>query len=365
LTTTAPVTFQQSAAALGGVGYASTDSVDALIAFIRRARSALVVTHAKPDGDAVGSSVGLARTLARLGVDAGLLYVGPVPGWAEQFTRELPLRTIAPGTPIDPVGMTPDLVVIVDTGSWSQLSELRPLLQPRADRSIIIDHHLHGDPNVAERRLIQRSAASCTQVLAPLCAGLLGVSSCSALPLEIAEPLYLGLATDTGWLRYSSVSPATLRLAAELLEAGVDHTRLYRIIEQQDAPARWMLFGRALTSLEIARSGSVAIMSLSNRDFAETGAERDQTNGFADMLLTVASVELSVVLSEQDAPSGTAPVTKLSFRSKPGPGAIDVNVLAKTFGGGGHARAAGAKFSGTVSETKARLLSSLASMNAS
>jgi phosphoesterase RecJ-like protein len=253
---------------------------------------------------------------------------------------------------------------VVDTGSWSQLAEMRPVLQGHADRTVLIDHHLHGDADVAALRLIDPRCASATQALAPVCCLLAGVEApCSSrLPLPVARALYLGLATDTGWLRYSSVTPATLRLAADLLEAGVDHTALYRLIEQQDEPARWRLLGRALGTLElhgVRAPGDVAVMTLTAADFAATGASRNDTNGFADMVLTVASVEVSVVLTEQDPAPGEGPVTKLSFRSKPGPNAVDVNALAQTLGGGGHARAAGGKVKAGLAETKRRLLESM------
>ena len=266
----------------------------------------------------------------------------------------------ADGRAMSPVD--PDLCVIVDTGAWTQLAEMRPWLEPRPDRNIILDHHLHGDSAAATRRYIDPACASCTQVIAPLCVKLCGLSSAATLPLDVAEPLYLGLATDTGWFRYSSVSPATMRLAADLIEAGVDHTKLYGLIEQQDVVGRWRLLGRALNTLElhsVRSTDDTATMSLTMADFDSTGAERNDTAGFADMVLTVASVQVAAVLTENPVNPGEPPLTKFSLRSKPGPGAIDVNKVCQTLGGGGHARAAGAKIRLDLAGAKQALLEAL------
>lgn len=314
-----------------------------------------VLTHAKPDGDALGSSFALARALIDQKVHAECWFVGPCPRWLTDVSADVPWREFAPGTPLSNLpGTLPDAMVVVDTGSWPQLAEAREFLTPLRDRAFLIDHHLRGDPEVADFRLIDTAAASCTQVLAPVCVALLNCVTPARLPENIANALYLGLATDTGWFRFSNVSPSTLRLAADLMEAGVDHTRLYRLIEQQDHAARWQLFGRALRSLAVHNDGRIATMTLSLKDFADTGATPNDTSGFADMVLTIASVELAAVLVESQTPGGI--VTKISLRSKPGDHAVDVNALASRLGGGGHARAAGAKVNASPAQALATLL---------
>lgn len=330
----------------------NTDAT-AIAARLKAARSVTVVTHAKPDGDAAGSTLALARALHRVGVSAGVWLVGPIPGWLSEIAGDTPLRVFAPMQSLEPTdgrdrpAIQTDLVAIVDTGSWQQVAELKPALEGRSDRILIIDHHAHGDADLAALRLVDTSAASCTEVLAPVCCALLNVPSAARLPVEIAAPLYLGLATDTGWFRFSSVTPATLRLAADLREAGVNHTDLYRIIEQQDSFSRWKLLGRALASArthDLARPwGRLSVMTLSLRDFSECRADRNDTGGFADMLLAVADVGASAILTEADVAPGEPPLTKISLRSKPVPNALDVGTLTKRLGGGGHFHAAGAK----------------------
>ena len=283
-----PSSPARAANAASAPQWATNATFDQFAADLRRARTVVVTTHAKPDGDAAGSTLAMARALKHAGVAAEIWYAGPLPRWVPDLCASTPFRTFAPGQPMQVADGRPapaldaDLCVIVDTGSWTQLAEMRPWLEPRADRNINLDHHLHGDGAAAARRIIDSTCASCTQVIAPLCVKLCAVPSAAKLPLDVAEPLYLGLATDTGWFRYSSVTPATLRLAADLIEAGVDHTKLYGMIEQQDVASRWRLLGRALNTLElhsVRTPDDAATMSLTLADFDATGADRNDTAG--------------------------------------------------------------------------------------
>ena len=171
---------------------------------------------------------------------------------------------------------------------------------------------------------------------------------------SIAEALYLGLATDTGWFRFSNARVVEFALAARLLEAGVDKDAMHQVIEQSSSAARVRLQGCALSSLVFARGGSIAFMRLRAADFAETGASIEEGSGIVNMPMEIAVVRASV-LAVEDAAAG---VVKLSFRSKPAGldgGFIDVNELAAKFGGGGHVHAAGARMKGTLDEVVARV----------
>lgn len=323
---------------------------------LRGAKRAVCLTHSKPDGDAAGSSLAIARAMRLVGVDARVCYVGPAPRWLGEIAGTTPISVEASGAGIRPTDIEPDVIVVTDTGSWTQLADFADWLKQRRDRVIVIDHHLHGDGDVARWRLIQTRDAATTQVLAPVCAALLNVPI-SKLPAEVAEPLYLGLATDTQWFRLSNVSPPTLQLASELMSAGVNHTRLYEMIEQRDVASRWKLLGRALSSLELHDAGRVALMQLKLTDFAECGSDRNDTSGFADMVLHIETVRVAVVVSEADIAPGEPPTSKVSMRSKPGANAVDVNALTRKLGGGGHARAAGAKMTGVpLAEARRRVL---------
>jgi phosphoesterase RecJ-like protein len=171
---------------------------------------------------------------------------------------------------------------------------------------------------------------------------------------SIAEALYLGLATDTGWFRFPNARAAEFALASRLLAAGVDKDAMYQQIEQSSRAGRVLIQGRALSSLAFAARGAIAIMRLRASDFAETGAEMEESSGVVNMPMEVAAVRASV-LAVEDSANG---VIKLSFRSKPaGPDGVfvDVNELAARFGGGGHVHAAGARQKGTLEEVVARV----------
>ncbi len=318
----------------------------------------VVTTHTKPDGDAVGSTVALARTLRSRGVRVEIWYLGALPLWLAEIAADAPIRSIErDGLPAD---ANPDAVALLDTGSWSQLDGLRDWLAARTDRTLVIDHHLHGDGDVAALRLLDTGAAAACQPVAEICRELLALPSASRLPADVANPLYLGLATDTGWFRYSNVRPPVMRLAADLIEAGADHVELFRIVEQQDEPGRFRLLAAALSSLEFHSNDRIALMSLKMEDFHRTRADATDSGGFADKVLAVRTVVVAAVLTEvSDGTQGKPPLTKISLRSKDGPNAIDVNELARSLGGGGHARAAGARLAAPLAESRSRLLDAL------
>ena len=341
--------------------YAGNIDLQAAAQWIAAQRSIVLTTHLKPDGDAIGTSLALARAIRQAcpNTTVDLWYAGVLPDFLPELLDGESFTHIDTG----PLPSTEDVdaFVIVDTGAWSQLAPVRAALEGHAAQTLIIDHHLSGDAEIADRRIIDPSAAAAAQIVAELCAILLDVKT-SELPEPIASPLYMGLATDTGWFRFSNVTPATMRLAADLIQAGVDHTEFYRIIEQRDHPGRLRLLGRALRTLAFyplkGVPDRVAIMGLTRDDFARAGARPGDTGGFADRPLSIASVAVSIVLNEVTDEEGN-PMTKISMRSKPGPEAVDVNQIAMQVGGGGHARAAGARIFGSLATAKARLLEAL------
>lgn len=353
-------------------GWGSNTTLEKIADWLKPRRSVVVITHGKPDGDAIGSSIALVRALniAAGGSAAGFSgvasraeawFTGPMPGWWKSVARDTKTRIIddqgTSGVSI-PETNDPDAVVIVDTGAWSQLEGYRPWLDSRAEKSVIIDHHLSGSAAVADRRLVDTSAAAACEIVAELCCRILGVNVPATLPVEVAEPLYLGLATDTGWFRHSNVTPAAMRLGADLIEAGVDHERLIEMIEFRDRPGRLRLLARALTSLEMHEEDRIAVLSLREKDFEKAGAHPGDSGGFLDIVKSVESVRVAVLLTELQTPEG--PVTKISMRSKGGGGFVDVNVVAGTLGGGGHAQAAGARLVGVkLDDAKAKIVAAL------
>lgn len=341
-----------------GGSWASNASPSQVAAALRKAPRTLVFTHMKPDGDAAGSTLAVVRALNLMpGHRAEAVFGGPAPAWLPILTGDTPVRSWErDGAP----EYEPDAIVVIDTGSWTQLEIFRSYLAPRAARTIVIDHHRRGDAEVGALRWIDAEAAAVCQLAAGLCCLLLGVMP-DGLPVEVASAAYLGLGTDTGWFRHSNVNSGVMNLAADLLDAGVNANELYQTVEQQDSLSRLHLMARALASLELCGGGRIGIMSLTRGDFAATGARSSETGGLIDLPQTIASVKVAALLTETDPaeyglPAGTA-VTKVSLRSKTDE--IDVDQVCRTLGGGGHKRAAGAKVNATLAETRAKLLAAL------
>jgi phosphoesterase RecJ-like protein len=325
---------------------------------LRGASNILIFTHMKPDGDAAGSTLALVRTLNLMpGKRAQACYAGPLAAWMPLVCGRTPVRTWEKdGPPSD----EPDAIIVIDTGSWSQLEAFRSYLEPRAARTIVIDHHRRGDAAVGAKRWIDVGAAAVCQQAAGLCCMLLSVLP-DQLPQDIAAACYLGLATDTGWFKHSNVTPDVMRLAADLLESGVDANAMYQMIDQQDTLGRLRLMSRALASLELHEEGRVAVMALAGSDFQAAGAHSTDSGGLIDLPLTIATVKVAAIVTEAD-PSeygkgSGVKLTKVSMRSKTD--AIDVDQVCRTLGGGGHKRAAGAKISIDLASAKAQVIQAL------
>ena len=341
-----------SIAATTSTAYASTASPVRMAERMRQAGSVLVTAHDKPDGDAVGSVLALTRALRALGKRVEPWLCGPFdPSLGVLLAGEKPGRA-----PESMPGEDFDLVVVVDTGSWSQLDTLGSWMRARLARCINIDHHRSGDTGFVDR-IVDTSCASCTQALVPVLEAL-------AVPFDapgtggagsIAEALFAGLATDTGWFRFSGADAPVFALASRLLAAGVDKDRLYRQLEETARPQRIDLLARAMGSIRWLSDGRAALMRLRAEDFAQSSGSSEDLAGVVNAPMTVGSVEVSALLSQ----NGTDPVVKISLRSKPpmakGGAFVDVNQLAAQFGGGGHVHAAGAKFKGSMEQANEAL----------
>lgn len=339
--------------------YVTNTNLAAVAAEIRAARRVLVTTHAKPDGDAMGSVLAVARACAALGVCADGIVVDPCEGNLRAFEGPTEVVHLDPRRPTVPAG-DHDLAIVVDTGAWTQLEALAPVLRAMEGRVVGFDHHARGDA-VAARRIVDVACGSCTALLARL-VDALGVPLSSGGDAEgrfsIAEALYMGLATDTGWFRFPNARAPEFALAARLLDAGVDKDSMYQQLEQASRAERVELQARALSSLQVLAGGRAALMTLSAADFDDSGALLEETSGIVNMPMEIGQVRVSALVVE-DAQAG---VVKISFRSKPADASgafVDVNELAARFGGGGHVHAAGARQRGPLVEVAARVRESL------
>ena len=333
--------------------YRSTVGPDRLAQRLRAAKRPFVTTHFKPDGDALGSVLALSRALAACGAQVDAAVAGTIDRTILGLALPGEVRHAAKGPVVPAEGC--DLAVVVDTGAPSQLEHCRAWLEANPALVVGIDHHANGSA-ICPERLVDASCASCTQVLVRVIDELgipLGPATRTARH-SIAEALFVGLATDTGWFRFSSADDRVFQLAARLLAAGVDKDALFRMVEQGDAQGRMQLVARALGSIEFCCEGRVSIMRLARADFEATGTGVDDLAGLVNEPMSVGSLEVSVLLTEGD-PS----LTKASFRSKPpasaGAAFVDVNQLAGHFDGGGHVHAAGARIAAPLAEAAARV----------
>lgn len=340
--------------------YQSNITLPDLVDRIDAASSIVITTHAKPDGDAFGSVAAMTAALRQHKPDASVegWLMPPVPA-SFKTLKGSPLVNEYAGDDA-PLG-EPDLVLVLDTGAVAQVAPLLPFIEARLERTIIIDHHISGDLP-AKNRYVDSTAAACCTVIADVLDVLGGGDPARraadthddiesnpfiANPV-IAQSLFVGIASDTGWFRFSNTGARTHRVAARLIQTGVDHADLYAQLEQQERPAKLALQIRALTSLKLLANDQVAIMTLRAADFAETGALPEETERFVDIPQAVSTVKMVVLLSENEPVKGKASPIRISFRSKPGDDAVNVAEFAQKFGGGGHARAAGAKVMDTI-----------------
>ncbi len=292
----------------------------------------LVTTHVRPDGDALGSVAAIILGLKKVGIDAEALLLSHLPRkYAFIFNDyKIPFIDVEQAWP-DPFPLERfDALLVVDTGTWSQLPGLKERVENWPKPKIVVDHHLTQE-SWADVKLVDTQAAAAGEIVAELLEHW-------KIPFDsaIATALYLAITSDTGWFQFANTRPHTLRMAADLMEAGVDTIRLYELLYQNERPERVALQARALQSLELLADGRLAVMRVYKKDFQETRANVPDTENLINLPLQVGSVQVSVLVTE---PGDFGPV-RISLRSK---GQLDVAKFAEQFGGGGHARAAGLK----------------------
>ncbi len=292
---------------------------------LRSADRFLLTTHENPDGDALGSLLAMHSILGALGKDS-LMFLA-----AKEFPlpveyRFLPLEEVFHEPPVD---IAERVVIVLDCGNIDRMPV--DFLRTEGIKVLNIDHH-HDNTRFGTVNLVDVNA-SCTAAIVYELAGLLGVP----LTPEIASALYVGLVTDTGKFMYQNVDARSHRMAASLIEAGVDVHDTYRRLYERVPLEKLRLVARALEGIEIHDDGALAVTHISKEDYASTGASEVLTEGIVDYLRTIDGVAVAVVVRDQTE-SGRA-AHKVSLRSTDG--RVDVSEIARKHGGGGHTRAAG------------------------
>jgi len=301
-----------------------TSDLDLVAGEIRSGDRFLLTTHENPDGDALGSLLATQRILEALGKDS-VMFIG-----AKEFPlpveyRFLPLDEVFHEPPAD---VNDRVVIFLDCGNIDRM----PVDFVRDDMKVLnIDHH-HDNTRFGTINLIDVEASCTAEIIFDL-AGMLGVE----LTLEIANALYVALVTDTGKFMYENTDARSHRMAAGLIEAGVDVNDTYRRLYEHAPIEKLKLLAQALEGIELRDDGRLAVTYISDEDYAATGASEALTEGVIDHLRTIDGTAAAAVVRDQ-AESGRK-ARKVSMRSTDG--RVDVSAIARIHGGGGHRRAAG------------------------
>ena len=302
----------------------SADSRARTLEELRGAERFLLITHEHPDGDALGSIVAMHGVLTAMGKDSAML----LPADELPLPREYRFLDLAGAVPAPPADVAERTVVYLDCGNVDR----NAVVLAEGTRVLNVDHHhdntLFGDVDHVVPE------ASCTAEIVWDLMGELGVV---ATP-EIAEALYVGLVTDTGKFMYENTGPRAHRMAAELIEAGVDVHRVYRRLYEDMPYAKLELLGRALGHVRRFDEGRLTLAVLRRDDFDATGAQDSHSEGVIDHLRSVDGTKVAA-LSREVAVEGTDARKKVSLRSTDGE--VDVSAIARAEGGGGHRQAAG------------------------
>ena len=306
------------------------------VAAALRARQSFVLTsHARPDGDAIGSQLALAFALDALGKQVRLVDRDPVPAVYRGF----------PGT--DRIEVAPRVDAPADAAVLLECSDLsRPEVEG-LDRYFVVnvDHHL-GNRMYGAVNWFDDSACACGEMVADIIDAL-GV----AWTREIAAHLYLAIATDTGGFRYGTISARTFEVCRRIAATGVDPAALSRQIFDSFGIGRVRLMGEMLHGMELHHDNRVAVLGFDEALLARCGATIDDTEGLVNLPLNAREV-VAVALFKRQSPG----VFRLSLRSK---GAVDVRAVALRWDGGGHRNAAGATLEGELPQLKARVIAAL------
>jgi bifunctional oligoribonuclease and PAP phosphatase NrnA len=314
-----------------------TDACQQIVELLRSQNSFLVLTHYRPDGDAVGSQLALVLVLKGLGKTVEAWNDDEVPA---KF-RFLPHSDLITRPPAEPKDF--DVVIAIDISTWQRVGTAAQRIRNKK-HFVNIDHHISNE-KFGEINWIVPEAPASGQIAFDLIK-----RGGFQLTQEIAACLFAAISTDTGSFSYGSTTAESLRVAAELVDTGINVGEICRHVYESYPYARLMLLQKALAQLELADQKRIAYTWVTVEMFEESGAKREDTEGLIDYARAIEGV-LVAVLFEEMAEAGKI---RISLRSKHP--RIDVNSIARRFGGGGHREAAGARISGEPHETERKVL---------
>ncbi len=293
-----------------------------------------IFCHTRPDGDAIGSACALKLALNGKGISATVFCSDPVP---QKYLFINEARSIQNGYS----GSLNDFSALVATDN-AELTRLGDFAEAfsKHKNTYSIDHHI-SNTRYADINYVNDRASNAENVFAV-------ISEMKAeITPEIANLLAMGIMTDTGGFRHKNVTAETFSDAGKLVKLGADMNNLYFQTFTRQTRQRAELFGRTMSKIRYFHDGRTALAGVRLKDFSETKAMQEETEGFIDFIMGIDGVEVGACVMETD--NGKF---KISLRSKK----ADVNAIAATFGGGGHKLASGCKITGEYEEVVDRLV---------
>jgi phosphoesterase RecJ-like protein len=299
------------------------------VAAIRSRQRFVVVSHSRPDGDAIGSDFAMAYALRALGKDVRVVS-SDLP--APPLLAQPGVADIIVTTHVDDPG---DAVIVMECGDLARTGVAG------LDQAFVIniDHHT-GNTIYGDLDWIDESAAACGEMVFTLIEAL-GVP----LSLEMATHVYVAILTDTGSFHYSNITPRTFEICQRCMDAGINPPAIARSIFDSNNLGRLKLFGAVLSSMELDATGRVALISVDQALAARCGGTYEDTEGINNLPLTVKEIVAVAFFKE-----ASTDEWRVSLRSKE---SVNVNAVARQFGGGGHRNASGCTVQGTLPALKA------------
>ncbi|MFO1040296.1 MAG: bifunctional oligoribonuclease/PAP phosphatase NrnA [Planctomycetaceae bacterium] len=311
----------------------------------------VISSHVRPDADAIGSEIGLARLLQALGKSVQIINFSATPPNLFFLDPNREVKQLGEAGTAEAIAAA-EVHFVVDTSSWMQLNDVGKAMRQSSAQRVVIDHHLSADDLGATE--FKDTQCEATGSLIFDLAQFMGI----ALPPDAATALYAAIATDTGWFRFSAVTSQTMIRIAGLMEFGASPAVIYRELYERSTLARMHLVGRALARMVLDCDGELAYISIPWSDFEETGAVSSDTEDLVNECLKITGTRGAFIAIELQNRQ-----VKVSFRSRAEE--LDVSKICEHFGGGGHRQAAGTTMPGPLADSieKARTAMSNALAN--
>jgi bifunctional oligoribonuclease and PAP phosphatase NrnA len=311
--------------------------IDRIIGAIGQSQSICVAGHVRPDGDCIGSQVGLSLALRQQGKEVTCWNQDPMPQKYAFLDRERLWQKPSASRQFD-------LLICADCASFERLGDVGPAAQRKS--LINIDHHT-SNTRYGEVNWISAREASTGELIFRL----LQAARWPITPL-IADCLFTAVSTDTGSFQYATTQPVTYHTAGELVRLGAHVETICHEVYQSFSLSRVRLLQHVYNHFHLAHHDQIAYLWLKKKDFARTGADRSDTEGLIDHIRSIEPVVVAVVFEEIE-----PELTRISLRSKSP--RLDVNQIASQFGGGGHSAAAGAHIPGRPLSVQRRVIAAV------